>query len=266
MLHHANHNGPENRYGRNGAEKYVKLGYMPRDQYHESVNLTLDAAYGDWCIARVAEVLGYDADFIANYDRRAKNYEKLFDRETGFMRGKDEAGTMKDNFDPLCWGGEYTEGCAWQSTFAVPHDVFGLAELFGGREAMIAKLDELFATKPEYIVDGYGYEIHEMTELAAIDFGQCAISNQPSFHFPFLFSLLGQEEKASRWAKALTEVFRATPTGYPGDEDNGTTSAWYIFAMLGLYPVCPGKNEYAYTDTLVENVRILGKKWDKMKK
>ena len=265
MLHHANHNGPENRYGRNGAEKYVKLGYMPRDQYHESVNLTLDAAYGDWCIARVAEVLGYDADFIANYDRRAKNYEKLFDRETGFMRGKDEAGNMKDNFDPLCWGGEYTEGCAWQSTFAVPHDVMGLAELFGGREAMIAKLDELFATKPEYIVDGYGYEIHEMTELAAIDFGQCAISNQPSFHFPFLFSLLGDEAKASKWVKELTTVFHATPTGYPGDEDNGTTSAWYIFAVLGIYPVCPGMPGtagYAKTDMLVKGAKILGKVWD----
>lgn len=265
MLNHANHNGPENRYGRNGAEKYVKLGYMPRDQYHESVNLTLDAAYGDWCIARVAEALGYDADFIANYDRRAKNYAKLFDAETGFMRGRDEMGNMKEHFDPLTWGGEYTEGCAWQSTFAVPHDIMGLAELYGGKEKLIAKLDELFATKPDYVVDGYGYEIHEMTELAALDFGQCAISNQPSFHFPFLFSLLGEEEKASKWVKALTEVFHATPTGYPGDEDNGTTSAWYLFAVLGIYPVCPGMPGtagYAKTDMLVKSAKILGRDWD----
>ena len=265
MLHHANHNGPENRYGRNGAEKYVKLGYMPRDQYHESVNLTLDAAYGDWCIARVAEVLGYDKELIANYDRRAKNYQKLFDKETGFMRGRDERGTMKEDFDPLTWGGEYTEGCAWQSTFAVPHDIMGLAELYGGKEKLTEKLDELFATKPEYTVDGYGYEIHEMTELAAIDFGQCAISNQPSFHFPFLFSLLGDEEKSSKWVKELTTVFHATPTGYPGDEDNGTTSAWYIFAVLGIYPVCPGMPGaagYAKTDMLVRGAKILGQVWD----
>ncbi|MBQ3590708.1 MAG: GH92 family glycosyl hydrolase [Clostridia bacterium] len=265
MIHHANHNGPEARYGRNGAEDYCRLGYMPRNKVHESVNLTLDAAYGDYCIARVAEVLGYDKDFIAEYDRRSKNYANLFDRETGFMRGRDEDGNMAPDFDPLRWGGEYTEGCAWQSTFAVPHDIQGLAELYGGVDKLTAKLDELFATKPEYTVDGYGFEIHEMTELAALDFGQCAISNQPSFHFPFLFSLLGDEAKSSKWVKALTEVFHATPTGYPGDEDNGTTSAWYIFAVLGIYPVCPGMPGtagYAKTDMLVKSAKILGKTWD----
>lgn len=265
MLRHANHNGPEDRYGRNGAELYCKLGYVPRDKYRESVNLTLDAAYGDYCIARVAEVLGYDSEFIANYDRRAKNYQKLFDPATGFMRGKDEHGNMKEDFDPLTWGGEYTEGCAWQSSFAVPHDISGLAALYGGTDKMIEKLDELFAAKPEYAVDGYGMEIHEMTELAAIDFGQCAISNQPSFHFPFLFSMLGDEKKASAWVKALCGVFHATPTGYPGDEDNGTTSAWYIFAVLGIYPVCPGMPGtagYAKTDMLVKHAKICGKEWD----
>ncbi len=265
MLNHANHNGPEPRYGRNGAEDYCRLGWMPRDSVHESVNLTLDAAYGDYCIARVGEVLGEDPAVIAQYDKRSKNYANLFDAATGFMRGRDKDGGMKESFDPLTWGGEYTEGCAWQSSFAVPHDVDGLAELYGGRDKLVAKLDELFATKPDYVVDGYGMEIHEMTELAALDFGQCAISNQPSFHLPFLYSLLGEEEKASRWVKALTEVFHATPVGYPGDEDNGTTSAWYIFAVLGIYPVCPGKPGaagYAKTDMLVKSARILGKDWD----
>ena len=264
MINHANHDGPEARYGRNGAEDYCRLGYMPRNKVHESVNLTLDAAYGDYCIARVAEVLGYDTAFIAEYDRRSKNYANLFDKETGFMRGRDEEGNMAPDFDPLRWGGEYTEGCAWQSTFAVPHDIPGLAELYGGVDRLTARLDELFAAKPEYTVDGYGFEIHEMTELAALDFGQCAISNQPSFHFPFLFSLLGDEAKSSKWVRALTEVFHATPTGYPGDEDNGTTSAWYIFAMLGIYPVCPGMPGtagYAKTDMLVKSAKILGKTW-----
>ncbi len=266
MLHHANHNGPEARYGRNGAEKYVKLGYMPRDMYRESVNLTLDAAYGDYCIARVLEVLGYDADFVANYDRRAKNYRKLFDAESGFMRGRDEKGASAAHFDPLCWGGEYTEGCAWQTTFSVQHDVIGLAELFGGRDQMLAKLDALFAQKPEYAVGGYGREIHEMTELAALDFGQCAISNQPSFHIPFLYAVLGEEEKASRIVKQLTALFRAEPQGYPGDEDNGSASAWYIFAVLGIYPVCPGMPGaagYARTDMLVRGARILGREWNR---
>lgn len=250
MIKHANHNGPEPRYGRNGAEEYCALGYVPREKYRESVNLTLDAAYGDFCIARVAEALGFDADFVAEYDKRSKNYQNLFDTATGFMRGKDSEGHMAPDFDPLRWGGEYTEGCAWQSTFAVPHDVAGL---YGGKEKFIEKLDELFATKPEYTVDGYGAEIHEMTEMAAVDFGQCAISNQPSFHFPFLYAMLGETEKANQWVEKLVTVFHATPEGYPGDEDNGTMSAWYIFAMLGLYPVCPGKaNGYAYTKPMVK--------------
>ena len=264
MINHANKNGPEARYGRNGAEDYCRLGYMPRNKVRESVNLTLDAAYGDYCIARVAEVLGYDQSFIAMYDKRSKNYANLFDKETGFMRGRDEDGHMAPDFDPLRWGGEYTEGCAWQSTFAVPHDIMGLAKLYGGVDKLTEKLDELFSTKPEYTVDGYGVEIHEMTELAALDFGQCAISNQPSFHFPFLFSLLGDKEKSTKWVKALTKVFHATSIGYPGDEDNGTTSAWYIFAMLGIYPICPGMPGtagYAQTDMLVKSAKILGKPW-----
>ncbi len=259
MLHHANHNGPEARYGRNGAEIYCKIGYVPSDRHHESVNLTLDAAYGDYCIARVAEVLGYDTDLVANYDRRAKNYQNLFDKKTGFMRAKTESGMMAEDFDPLSWGRDYTEGSAWQSTFAVPHDIDGLAALYGGRDALVKKLDALFAEKPEYRVGGYGAEIHEMSEMAAVDFGQCAISNQPSFHLPFLYAMLGEREKASAWVKKLCGAFHPSHNGYPGDEDNGTMSAWYIFACLGLYPVCPGKpgmDGYAFTDMLVPRAKI----------
>ena len=265
MLNHANQDAPENRYGRTGASLYLKYGYMPRELVHESVNLTLDSAYGDWCIARVAQVLGKDPALVAEYDRRAKNYQNLFDKETGFMRGRDVHGTMREDFDPLCWGDEYTEGCAWQSTFAVPHDVDGLADLYGGREAMYRKLDELFATKPEYRITGYGYEIHEMTEMAAVDFGQCAISNQPSFHLPFLYAMLGQQEKANRWVRDLCTVFSSANGGYPGDEDNGTMSAWYIFAQLGIYPVCPGmpgNKGYALSEPLVSSAKILGKAWN----
>lgn len=264
MIHHANHNGPERRYGRNCAEDYCKLGYMPRNKVQQSVNLTLDAAYGDWCIARVAEVLGSDAALVAEYDRRGKNYAHLFDAETGFMRGKDEQGQMAPDFDPLRWGGEYTEGCAWQSSFAVPHDLPGLTALYGGRKQLLDKLDELFATAPEYAVDGYGQEIHEMTEMAAQDFGQCAISNQPSFHFPFLFAMLDEPEKTGAWVKKLVTVFHATSTGYPGDEDNGATSAWYLFAMLGIYPVCPGMpgtDGYARITPLVKRAKVLGRDW-----
>lgn len=242
MIKHANHNGPLPRFGRNGAESYVKYGYVPRDEFRESVNLTLDAAYGDWCIAQVAKVLGRD-DIVPEYERRAKNYANLFDAETGYMRGRDKDGKMADGFDPFKWGGEYTEASAWQTSFAVPHDIEGLAELHGGKDKLVAKLDEFFATAPDYRVCGYGAEIHEMTEMAAVDFGQCAISNQPSFHIPYIYAYLGETEKARYWVhKMALEAFSADDDGFPGDEDNGTTAAWYVFACIGMYPLCPGKD------------------------
>ena len=243
LMNHANHNGPMPRFGRNGAESYVKLGYVPRDEHGESVNLTLDAAYGDWCIAEIAKILGRD-EIVPEYERRAKNYANLWDPETGFMRAKDTAGVMTPDFDPVKWGRDYTEAAAWQTTFAVPHDIEGLAELMGGRDALIAKLDAFFAEPPAYRVWGYGGEIHEMTELAAQDFGQCAISNQPSFHIPFIYAYLGETEKTRYWVhKMALEAFSWRDDGFPGDEDNGTTAAWYVFACLGMYPLCPGKAE-----------------------
>ena len=262
MLNHANNEAPADRYGRNGIKSYLKYGYVPREEHRESVNLTLDFAYGDWCIATVARALGYE-ELAQEYDLRAKNYRKLFDPTTGFMRGLDKEGKMADFFDPVAWGGEYTEGSAWQSSFAVPHDVEGLAELYGGRKQFIKKLDALFAEPPRYRVFGYNGEIHEMTEMALIDFGQMAISNQPSFHLPFLYAALGAQEETDYWVERLAkETFSATTDGYPGDEDNGTTSAWYILATLGLYRLCPGKTEWIRSKRLVDSVRVMGKEFE----
>jgi len=259
MLHHANNESDDPRFGRNGAISYLKYGYVPRNEHRESVNLTQDAAYGDWCIATVAKALGHD-ELVDEYMKRSKNYQTIFDAETGFMRGKDTEGKMAEFFDPTTWGGEYTEGSAWQNSFAVPHDVEGLAELHGGKDKLIAKLDELFTTTPGYRVMGYRGEIHEMTEMALIDFGQMAISNQPSFHLPFLFSALGAQEKTDYWVERLAkETFSWKDDGYPGDEDNGTTSAWYIFATIGMYRLCPGKTEWIPCRRLVKSVKILGK-------
>ena len=260
MLHHANHNAPDRRYGREGVEDYLTYGYVPRD-YRESVNLTTDFAYGDWCIARVAEALGRQ-ELVEEYDRRAMNYKNLFDPATGFLRSRDREGSMTESFDPCTWGGDYTEGSAWQNSFFVPHDPEGLASLYGGREAFIAKLDALFAEPPRYRVMGYGFEIHEMTEMALIDFGQMAISNQPSFHLPYLFAALGEQEKTDYWVERLAkETFFPTADGYPGDEDNGTTSAWYVFATLGLYRLCPGTTRWVRSKRLVKSVRILGEEF-----
>ena len=259
MLHHANNESSDPRYGRNGALSYLKYGYVPREENRESVNLTEDAAYGDWCIATVAKVLGRN-ELAEEYMARSKNYKNIFDPESGFMRGRDKAGKMAEFFDPCAWGGEYTEGSAWQNSFAVPHDIEGLSELYGGKKALSAKLDELFVTPPRYRVFGYNGEIHEMTEMAEVDFGQMAISNQPSFHIPFIYAALGEVEKTEYWVERLTrEAFSSADDGYPGDEDNGTTSAWYILAVLGIYRLCPGKSEWIRFKRSVRSAKILGK-------
>lgn len=261
MRKHANRQAPDPRYGRNGVLSYLKYGYVPCDEQRESVNLTLDAAYGDFCIAQVAELLGRP-EVAEEYRLRSKNYRNLFDPSTGFMRPRDSHGEMKPGFRPFAWGGDYTEGGPWQTSFFVPHDVDGLAALHGGREGLLKKLDELFASPPVYEVGGYGYEIHEMTEMAAVDLGQCAISNQPSFHLPYLYAALGEQKKSEYWVRKICEeLFSFEPDGFPGDEDNGTMAAWYIFSCLGFYPFCPGKPEYLRSSMLLKSARINGKSW-----
>lgn len=259
MIKHSVTNAPHKRFGRNGAESYCKLGYVPYEEEKETVNLTLDAAYGDWCIAEIAKILG-KPEIEAEYRKRALNYKNLFDPETGFMRAKDKNGRFRPDFTPIGWGRDYTEGSAWQNSFAVPHDIDGLAELYGGKEKLIEKIDELFAAPPHYEIIGYGCEIHEITEMAAVDFGQCGMNNQPSFHIPYIYSALGNVEKTAYWVKKICdELFSHEDDGFPGDEDNGTTAIWYIFGVLGLYPFCPGRPEYVKGIKQVDKA-FIGKK------
>lgn len=244
MLKNAEQESGQLRYGRHGTNDYRKYGYIPREKYRESVNHTLDYVYGDFCIAQVLRAAGREKE-AERFDASSKNYKKLFDPETGFMRGRDCGGSFAESFSAFSWGGEYCEGGPWQSSFAVYHDIDGLAELYGGRAAFSQKLDELFRTPPVFEVGGYGREIHEMTEMAIADFGQCAISNQPSFHLPWLYAAIGEPEKTEHWLRRLcSEAFSWRENGFPGDDDNGTMSAWYLFARLGFYPLCPGKPDY----------------------
>ena len=244
MLKHTTEEDPARRYGRHGTADYNRLGYLPYDKYRECTNHTLDYVYGDFCISVVAGKTG-DEKNAAFYRARSRNYKKLFDPQVGFIHAKDSQGNFKPNFNPVEWGGEYCEGGAYQNAFAVYHDVEGLADCYGGTEGLCAKLDELFARSPDFDAGEYRYELHEMSEMAAVDFGQCAISNQPSFHLPYLYSYLGQTEKTQYWTtKIVDELFTSADDGYPGDEDTGTTAAWYIFTCLGFYPVCPGKAEF----------------------
>lgn len=244
--------------GRKCVGEYKSLGYVPYDKCNESVNETLDCAYGDFCISVLAEKCG-EKQIAEAFFSRSKNYKNLFDKQSGFMRAKDSAGNFRDEeFNPFAWGRDYTEGGAWQNSFAVPHDYVGLAELYGGKDGFLAKMDELFATKPDYAVGGYPLEIHEMTEMAAVDFGQCAISNQPCFHIPFMYAEFGEQAKTHEIVKRMAdELFSYEDGGYPGDEDNGTMASWYIFAALGFYPTCPGKTEFTVSGGLVNSATLV---------
>ncbi len=256
MEKHANTPSQNPAYGREGCEYYTKMGYVPSDKYQESVNLTLDSAYCDGCLAVVADILG-EKEKAEVYRKRSKNYQNIFDKETGFMRGKRTDGSFEPDFDPIMWGRDYTEAAAWQTSFAVQHDLDGLAGLYGGKDKLIQKLDDLFAASPDYRVGGYQREIHEMTEFADGKWGQCAISNQPSFHLPFLYAYFGETEKTNEWvSKLCREGFSADDDGFPGDEDNGTMAAWYIFAVIGIYPLCPGKAEYVKFRGLADEVYL----------
>lgn len=242
----------ENRnYGRQGTIDYLKYGYVPSD-YHESVNHTLDYAYSDFCISQVAQSVGADED-QKYYQKQALNYKNIFDEETGFMRAKDKNGQFRENFLDIRWGRDYAEGSAWQSSFAVYQDFLGLIACYGSKKRFEETLVRLCNQKPRFNVDGYGFEIHEMSEMAALEFGQLAISNQPSFHYPLLFSYIGKPWMAQPLLKQLmTQTFNASPNGYPGDEDNGSMAGWYVFNSLGFYPVTPGSGEYVIGMPLVK--------------
>lgn len=240
--------------GRIGVTDYIKLGYVPADKYGESVNNSLDAYYCDYCIAMLANKIG-KTELRDEYLQRSKNYRILFDEQEGFIRGKTSAGSRMENFSPIAWGGEYCEGAAWQNAFGVYHDIDGLAALYGGRDKFAEKLDELFNTPPVFEIGTYPCEIHEMTELAMADFGQCAISNQPSFHIPYLYSALGFPEKTEYWIKKMVEE-GFTKDCFTGDEDNGSMSAWYVFSTMGFYPVCPAKAEYVKGICCAERVKL----------
>lgn len=229
--------------GRVMLNTYRKYGYYPYTMVKESVNETLDNSYGDYAIAKSAEKLGY-TEIAEKYFTFSKNYSNLFDKRTGFIRGKDENGNFRDEvFNPYMWGRDYTEGSAWQNAFGVYHDIKGLDELYEGK--LEDKIDELMAAPPIYYIGSYGRVIHEMAEVSMANYGQCAISNQPSFHIPYIYSVLGKPAKTSYHLSHLLELFNSGIEGYPGDEDNGSMSAWYILSSLGLYQIAPSDPTYA---------------------
>ena len=255
MLETATKSDPLGINGRHGLAQYQELGYLSTD-HHESVSHTLDYAYSDFCIASCAEKLGKN-DIAETYRTASQNYRHLFDTATGYMRAQDNQGNFRPDFSPYSWGRDYAECSAIQATLGVLHDIPGLIQLMGGKEAFSNYLLKACQDAPLFETTGYGYEIHEMSEMATAPFGQIAISNQPSFHIPYLFRYSNYPDYTALLIKTLRQkAFHPSWQAYPGDEDNGSLSAWYIWSALGFYPTCPGKPSYDLGIPLFDHLRI----------
>lgn len=258
LLHGANNAGPMTAVGRAGAEYYKELGYVPYDVgINESAARSLEYAYDDFAIYQLARMLDRPKKEIKLYRERALNYKKLFDPSTGLMRGKNKDGTFQSPFNPFKWGDAFTEGNSWHYTWSVFQDVQGLSDLMGGRENFIAKLDSVFSLPPVFDASYYGSVIHEIREMQIANMGQYAHGNQPIQHMIYLYNYAGAPWKTQYWIReTMDRMYMPTPDGYCGDEDNGQTSAWYVFSALGFYPVCPATDQYVLGAPLFKKVTI----------
>ena len=232
--------------GRLGYEYYNKLGYVPYDvKINENAARTLEYAYDDWCIYQLGKALGKKKKEIDVFAKRAMNYKNLFDAETKLMRGRLKNGEFMKPFNPLKWGDAFTEGNSWHYTWSVFHDPQGLINLMGGKAAFNQMLDSVFALPPVFDDSYYGFTIHEIREMQIMNMGNYAHGNQPIQHMIYLYGYSGEPWKTQYWInQTMNRMYNANPDGYCGDEDNGQTSAWYVFSALGFYPVCPGSNQY----------------------
>lgn len=254
MLQSSEEETKDSKYGRKKINLYRHYGYLPYADVSESVNETLDYAYGDYCIAQVARVLG-EVQTEKIFTDRSQNFLQLWDNDRLFMRAKDKEGCFIEPFDCFAWGNPYTEGSAWQNSFSVPHAIEQLNEWSQGR--LLAQIDRLFKMPPVYHLGAYPVQIHEMAEMASASLGQCAISNQPSFSIPYLYAKLKKPKKTNQWMKKiLTQYFHNTTDGFPGDEDNGSMAAYYILSSIGIYPFCPGSEEYLVIEPTFDKITL----------
>ena len=245
LLHGANAEGP-NGTGRKGVEYYNSLGYVPYDvKINENAARTLEYAYDDFTIYQLAKALNRPREEQKLYAQRSLNYRKLFDPETKLMRGKNKDGSFQKPFNPLKWGDAFTEGNSWHYSWSVFHDIKGLSDLMGGKENFVKMLDSVFVMPPLFDDSYYGSVIHEIREMQIANMGQYAHGNQPIQHMTYLYNYAGEPWKTQYWVREVMDrMYKPTPDGYCGDEDNGQTSAWYVFSALGFYPVCPATDQY----------------------
>jgi predicted alpha-1,2-mannosidase len=250
--------GPVHSVGRYGAPYYNSLGYVPYDVgINENVARTLEYAYADWCLWRLGSAIGRPEEEISLYAARAQNYRNVFDSESSLMRGRNEDGTFQSPFSPYKWGDAFTEGNSWHYTWSVFQDIAGLAELMGGPEKMAEMLDSVFIVPPIFDDSYYGFPIHEIREMQIMNMGNYAHGNQPIQHMIYLYNYTPEPWKTQmRVREVMDKLYNYAPDGYCGDEDNGQTSAWYVFSALGFYPVTPGTGEYVLGSPLFRKATV----------
>ncbi len=245
VIQGANADLPRSSSGRDQWEAYNKLGYVPYDKIRESAARTLEYAFDDWSIYKFGQALGKPESEIKVYAERAMNYKNLYDPEHKLMRGRLENGEWAPDFNPFKWGDAFTEGNSLHYTWSVFHDPQGLIDLMGGKENFNSMLDTVFVLPPIFDDSYYGGVIHEIREMQIMNMGNYAHGNQPIQHMIYLYNYSGQPWKTQHWLReTMTRMYNCNPDGYCGDEDNGQTSAWYVFTALGFYPVCPGADQY----------------------
>ena len=250
--------GPVSSVGRLGADYYNKLGYVPYNVgINENAARTLEYAYADFCISQLAKELGKPQDEVDLYSKRAMNYKNVFDDGRRLMRGRNLDGTFQSPFSPFKWGDAFTVGNSWHYTWSVFQDAAGLVNLMGGKGNFISKLDSVFQVPPLFDYSYYGVIIHEIREMQIANMGNYAHGNQPIQHMIYLYDYAGQPWKTQYHVRdVLDKLYNYTPDGYCGDEDNGQTSAWYVFSALGFYPVTPGTDEYVIGSPLFNKATL----------
>ncbi len=247
-----------NATGRWGHDYYNKLGYIPYNvNIPENTARTLEYAYGDWCIMMLAKKLGRPKKEIDLFAKRCQNYKNVYDPSQKLMRGRNEDGSFQSPFNPYKWGDAFTEGNSWHYTWSVFHDIQGLIDLMGGNNNFTTMLDSVFVVPPIFDDSYYGTTIHEIREMQIMNMGNYAHGNQPIQHMVYLYNYAGQPWKSQYWTRVVMDkLYSATPDGYCGDEDNGQTSAWYVFSALGFYPVCPGSDQYVIGSPLFKTAKL----------
>jgi predicted alpha-1,2-mannosidase len=258
LIKDANNEGPLTAVARKGVKYYNELGYVPYNvDINENAARTLEYAYDDFTIYKLAKALGKPQSEIDLYAKRAQNYRNLFDPETKLMRGKNKDGSFQTPFNPFKWGDAFTEGNSWHYSWSVFHDIEGLKRLMGGNDMFVRMLDSVFKMPPVFDESYYGGVIHEIREMQVMNMGQYAHGNQPIQHMIYLYNYAGQPWKTQYWVReAMNRLYKPTPDGYCGDEDNGQTSAWYVFSAMGFYPVCPGTDQYVLGAPLFKKMTI----------